>query len=121
MRSVIATVTTVALAAMVSACAGLGASEPASTQAAGRLMDPAILRGKAFAEDNCASCHAVGRHGASPNPEAPAFRTLHQRYPVESLQEAFAEGVFTGHPVMPQFELESDEVRDLIRYLDTLK
>lgn len=117
MRSVIATVTTVALAAMVSACAGQGAS----TQASGRLMDPAILRGKAFAEDNCASCHAVGRHGASPNPEAPAFRTLHQRYPVESLQEAFAEGVFTGHPVMPQFELDSDEVRDLIRYLDTLK
>ena len=35
---------------------------------------------------------------------APPFRLLPQRYPVEHLAEALAEGIVTGHPAMPQFK-----------------
>ena len=58
--------------------------------------------------------------GASAYPPAPPFRTLHERYNVENLAEAFAEGVVVAHkgPVqMPEFMLSPEEVDDLIAYL----
>ena len=78
-------------------------------------------RGYALARANCAVCHAVEKNGASPNNEAPPFRVLHQRYPVESLEEALAEGIVTGHSDMPEFKLEPDEIGDFIAYLRTLE
>ena len=53
--------------------------------------------------------------------EAPPFRTLHQRYPVETLGEALAEGIETGHPAMPEFTLDPDRIHDLLSYLKTLE
>jgi mono/diheme cytochrome c family protein len=50
-------------------------------------------RGKALVIANCSRCHAVGKEGDSPHPEAPAFRTLASRHPIDSLQEALAEGI----------------------------
>jgi mono/diheme cytochrome c family protein len=84
-------------------------------------QDPKVQRGKTFAQTNCASCHAVGPVGDSPLPEAPPFRTLHERYPVESLSEALAEGIVTGHPTMPEFRLDPDQITDLISYLKSLE
>lgn len=78
-------------------------------------------RGRAFVEANCARCHAVGPKGESPNASAPAFRTLHERYPVENLAESLAEGIVTGHPDMPEFELDQDQIDDLLAYLKTLE
>jgi uncharacterized protein YoaH (UPF0181 family) len=46
---------------------------------------------------------------------------LAQRYPVANLQEAFAEGISTGHPKMPQIALEAGQVRDLIAYLESIQ
>ena len=77
-------------------------------------------RGQALAEARCSACHAVGRTGASTMAEAPPFRELHTRYPVTFLQEAFAEGLTTAHPAMPQVELTPEEIRDLIAYLESL-
>ena len=54
-------------------------------------------------------------------PEAPAFRTLHTRYPVENLAEAFAEGFTTGHPSMPEFQLDAAQINDLIAYLKSVQ
>jgi mono/diheme cytochrome c family protein len=84
-------------------------------------QDFAVDRGRRFAEANCAHCHAVARFGDSPLPIAPPFRTLHEKYPVEYLEEAFAEGIVSGHPSMPQFELPPDQIRDLIAYLKSLE
>ncbi|KIZ39589.1 MULTISPECIES: cytochrome c [Rhodopseudomonas] len=81
----------------------------------------AQLRGKAYVEAHCARCHAVGRSGDSPLTEAPPFRTLHKRYPIETLAEAFAEGISTGHNDMPAFELEPDQINDLLAYLKGLE
>jgi mono/diheme cytochrome c family protein len=84
-------------------------------------LTPAAQRGRVFVQTNCANCHAVGRTGESPLSIAPAFRTLHTRYPVESLQEALAEGIVTGHPSMPEFSLAPDQVTAVIAYLKSLE
>lgn len=70
---------------------------------------------------NCSQCHAVGKQGASPNKAAPPFRDLHLRYPVESLAEALAEGILTGHPAMPEFRFKPREVEDIINYLRSVQ
>ncbi len=80
-----------------------------------------VQRGLTFAQTNCSQCHAIGRVGESPIPEAPPFRTLHTRYPIEDLAEAFAEGITTGHPSMPQFQLDPAQINDLLAYLNSIQ
>jgi cytochrome c len=84
-------------------------------------LDPSAQRGRTFAQANCAQCHAIGLTGESPLRIAPPFRTLHQRYPVETLAEALAEGIVTGHPSMPEFRLDVAQINDLIAYLKSLE
>jgi mono/diheme cytochrome c family protein len=83
--------------------------------------DPRAQRGRTFAQTNCSQCHAIGRIGTSPLSAAPPFRDLHKRYPVESLAEAFSEGIVTGHPSMPQFQLDVAQINDLLAYLKSLE
>jgi len=78
-------------------------------------------RGKAYARVNCARCHAIDRRSESPLKIAPPFRTLHQRYPIDALEEALAEGIYTGHADMPAFEFDPDQIHDLLSYLKTLQ
>ncbi len=78
-------------------------------------------RGLTYAKTHCARCHAIGRTGVSPFKPAPPFRTLHLRYPVETLGEALAEGIATGHQAMPEFELTPTQIHDLLSYLKTLE
>ena len=91
------------------------------------LITPALAaptaeqRGKAFTRANCARCHAIDRDSQSPLKIAPPLRTLHQRYPIETLGEALAEGIYTGHADMPAFELSPDQIHDLLSYLKTLE
>lgn len=82
---------------------------------------PAEQRGKTFALNNCARCHSIDRASPSPLKIAPPFRTLHDRYPVENLAESLAEGIETGHPSMPVFRLDPDQIHDLLSYLKTLE
>ena len=82
---------------------------------------PQQQRGKTFALNNCAKCHSIDRVSPSPLKIAPPFRTLHKRYPIETLGEALAEGISTGHPTMPEFRLETDQISDLLAYLKTLE
>lgn len=82
---------------------------------------PGEQRGQFFARTNCARCHSIDKVTASPLKVAPPFRILHQRYPIESLAEAFAEGIYTGHPSMPEFRLEPDQINDLISFMRTLQ
>ena len=70
---------------------------------------------------NCARCHAIGRAGNSPRPDAPAFRTLGQRYPIEALEEALGEGIMSGHPDMPEFEFDADQVGAIIAFLESIQ
>ena len=68
---------------------------------------PAEQRGRSYAMSHCSRCHAIERTGQSPFQPAPPFRTLHQRYPIETLGEALAEGINTGHPAMLREAVDS--------------
>ena len=80
-------------------------------------LDLAQERGRALVTKSCAGCHAVERSGASPRADAPAFRRLGRRYPVEALEEALGEGILSGHPDMPEFVFDGEEVGAIIAYL----
>src|SRR6266568_3990015 len=84
-------------------------------------QSPAVQRGLTFVRVHCAQCHAIDKVSESPLAIAPPFRTLHLKYPIESLERPLAEGSMTGHPTMPQFRLEPDQIRDVIAYLKTLE
>lgn len=77
-------------------------------------------KGKALAEAHCARCHAVGPSGDSPHKDAPPFRALVTKWPLQNLEEALAEGIVTGHPDMPAFEMEPPNIDALIEYFATL-
>jgi len=85
------------------------------------VLSPAAQRGLVIVRANCSRCHAVGKVGDSTLPIAPPFRTLHERYPVDDLQEPLAEGIVTGHPTMPEFRFDSGQVGDIIAYLKSLE
>jgi mono/diheme cytochrome c family protein len=91
---------------------------PAAIASAQGGGDP--QKGKAFVEERCARCHAVGREGDSPLPIAPPLRTLASKYPLEALEESLAEGIVTGHPAMPEFQLAPEQIVDLIAWLDEI-
>ena len=104
---------------ILSLMAATGLLASASTRAA--PLEPTAQRGRTLVQTNCASCHAIDMIGESPLKIAPPFRTLHLKYPVETLEEALAEGIVTGHPSMPEFRFDADQVGDIIAYLKTLE
>ncbi|KAB0267835.1 cytochrome c [Microvirga brassicacearum] len=97
------------------------ASIAIATSAAVMAQEGRVQRGLVFVRTHCAQCHSIGRFGDSPLAEAPPFRTLHTRYPIENLAEAFAEGITTGHPSMPEFQLDPAQINDLIAYLKSIE
>jgi cytochrome c len=104
----------IAPVAVILVCVGLSAkgAEP---------LSPAAQRGRVLVTNNCARCHAIDKVSPSPVHLAPPFRTLHEHYPVEDLEESLAEGIVTGHPMMPEFRFDPGEVNDIITYLKTLE
>ena len=98
---------------LVAACV-LAAAWPA------RAADD-LKRGEELLRRDCGPCHAVGKTGDSPRKEAPAFRTLSQRYPIEQLEESLGEGIMSGHPDMPEFSFDADDVGAIIAYLNSIQ
>lgn len=80
-----------------------------------------IQRGLTFARTHCSQCHAIGPYGDSPLAEAPPFSTFEKNYPIENLAEALAEGIVTGHPSMPEFQLDAAQINDLIAYIKSVQ
>ena len=78
-------------------------------------------RGETLLTTRCSRCHATGRTGTSPHSAAPPFRTLSQRYPIEGLAEALAEGLSVGHPDMLEFVFELDEIAAILAYLKSIQ
>lgn len=83
--------------------------------------DAQLKRGETLLSRACARCHAVGRSGDSPRPDAPAFRTLGSRYPIDALEEALGEGIVSGHPDMPEFSFDAPDVGAIIAYLKSIQ
>ncbi|MEC9344026.1 MAG: cytochrome c [Pseudomonadota bacterium] len=80
-----------------------------------------VAHGRQLVELNCAACHAIGTEGDSPHEDAPPFRVLGRRYPIEALEEAFVEGIETGHPDMPSFVAEPGQIADIIAYIESIQ
>jgi mono/diheme cytochrome c family protein len=80
-----------------------------------------IQRGVQLARTHCAKCHSIDKRSPSPVAIAPALRDLHKRYPVDQLEEPLAEGLMTGHPSMPEFRFEPDQIDDFIAFLKSLE
>jgi mono/diheme cytochrome c family protein len=95
--------------------AGMVLAAPVS---AGEAED--IEYGRVLVLENCATCHAIDRFSESTHPEAPPFRILSQRYALEGLEEALAEGIVTGHPDMPEFIASPRQIDGIIAYIGSI-
>lgn len=82
---------------------------------------PEAQRGIVLARTHCAQCHSIDKVGPSPLSVAPPLRDIHKMYPVEDLEEALAEGISTGHPSMPEYRFEPDQIQNLIAFLKSLE
>ena len=78
-------------------------------------------KGRVLVEKHCSRCHAIGKEGDSTHPEAPPFRTLSSRYPIDDLAELLAEGIVSGHPDMPIFVFSPTDVEAIIDYLKSIQ
>lgn len=94
---------------------GAAASQPPQPAA-----DPAIAAGHALAEQNCASCHSIAGKGNSPLAEAPPFRDMARDYDMDDLEDALNEGVASEHPVMPDWQMTTDQAHDLAAFVMSL-
>lgn len=95
--------------------ARLGAPSRSATETEQRIRE-----GRALVTSYCIGCHAVGPQGDSPNPKAPAFRTLSARHPGLSLREPLSRGIAAPHDLMPKFTLTQDQVDTIIAYINNL-
>jgi cytochrome c len=88
---------------------------------AGAVEKDLSAKGEGLVRKDCSICHAIGKDGNSPHPEAPPFRTLSSKYPVEDLAESLAEGIVSGHPDMPIFVFSPHDVEAIIEYLQSIQ
>lgn len=105
---------------LIAALAVIAGAAPAPSAMAAGAPETVIAKGRAILTEKCARCHAIDRTGDSPLSQAPAFRTLHRKYPVATIAEALAEGIVTGHPDMPSTPFLQDEIDGIIGYIESL-
>jgi cytochrome c len=102
------------------ACAGLalltmGANGACAVESAGGASD-----GKALLEANCSRCHSIEATGGSPLEKALPLREVYLKYPIEQLEEGFAEGMGSRHRDMPQIQFSPDQVAAILSYLGSI-
>ena len=106
--------TALLLASLTSGCA--------ATRAFMRDEDvAAVQRGGGFARSHCASCHAIGRTGASPRAEAPPFSALAGRYAANDLIWELEASNAVGHYDMPAIATKPSDRQALAAYVLSLR
>ena len=83
--------------------------------AAGNASD-----GKSILAAHCGRCHSLEAAGASPLPQAPPLREVYLRYPIDQLEEGFAEGMGSRHRDMPQIQFSAEQVAAILNYLGSI-
>lgn len=77
------------------------------------------VRGRAYAQEACASCHAVAPGNTmSPHPDAPAFAELATTPGMNGM--ALNVWLHSEHEQMPHLMIDSAHVEDLWAYMSTL-
>lgn len=87
-----------------------------------QALDAEQQRGEALLQKMCARCHAVGSGGASPNTQAPPFRTLGENklYDPDFVQR-LQEGYSSIHRFMPTFRFEREDAEAVVNYLEAIQ
>jgi len=103
----------------IAACVAPPPEAPAAAGVdAAELGDPGL--GLRYAQQSCASCHAVAAGQiSSPDPAAPAFETIANTPGMTGI--ALNVWLHTPHPSMPNLIVDPDQVDDLSAYLATQK
>ncbi|MFH1805329.1 MAG: c-type cytochrome [Pseudomonadota bacterium] len=88
-------------------------------------LQGSIDQGRTIAQTTCLNCHTEFAGDPAPNPavpNAPPLASFGQKWPLENLQEALAEGITVGHDatMMPEFSLAPETIADLLAYLGDL-
>ncbi|MCO4055814.1 MAG: cytochrome c [Bosea sp.] len=96
---------------------GLGGALAMPADAQNPNNRESVRIGREVARQHCARCHAIGRTGLSPNPQAPRFPLIAERYPGNSPAPDLIDGVVVRHPGMPEFRLDEDATDGLVAYI----
>jgi len=91
-----------------------------STFAYARAEEP--RNGKEMLQKLCARCHAVGRTGASPNRQAPPFRSFSETklYDNDFLQR-LQHGYGSIHRFMPTFRFNREDAEEVVNYMKSIQ
>jgi cytochrome c len=76
--------------------------------------------GKVLLEQNCSRCHSIAAKGESPLAKAPPLRDIYLRYPIDQLEQGFAEGMGSRHRDMPQIQFSDEQVAAILAYLGSI-
>ena len=91
------------------------------TDRAPQGLSESAAKGRAFAQANCAACHAL-ENGTSPNPDAPSLEVASHRLPAWAVAGSFERGIQVGHTSqMPVFKFEEGDIDNLLAYLEALR
>lgn len=80
-----------------------------------------IADGRAIAERECATCHALDKSNLSPRADAPPMHELLAKYNQDVLANDLIEGIKLGHQDMPQFDFNVLAADALIAYLRSVQ
>jgi len=78
--------------------------------------------GKEMLQQLCARCHSVGRTGASPNRQAPPFRSFSETklYDSDFLQR-LQDGYSSIHRFMPTFRFNREDAEEVLNYMKSIQ
>jgi len=78
--------------------------------------------GKEMLQKLCARCHSVGRTGASPNRQAPPFRSFSETklYDSDFLQR-LQDGYSSIHRFMPTFRFNREDAEEVVNYMKSIQ
>ncbi len=78
------------------------------------------VEGRKVAGELCADCHAIERGQTSPNPSAPPFSKVLERYSAERLARDLDNAKSVSYLRMPTFHFGDGHAADLVAYIETL-
>lgn len=95
------------------ACQSLSSAAPPSS--------PVVLPGQVLAQTSCRACHAIDRHGSSPNPNAPPFAYIANQEGLTGETLSYWLRGAHNYPSEMDFNLNEGQVNDLVAYMLTLR
>jgi len=98
----------------------LAAATLLALKSAALAQEADVEAGAAYAEQVCATCHAVrANEQISPLPQAPTFQSVADTPGMTEL--ALTVWLQSSHPTMPNIILKPDDLRNVVAYIRSLK